>query len=271
MKADILNKNGEKKLKIDLPMQFSEIFRPVVILRAFNSNQSFNYQHFGTDPIAGLRHVTEVSKRRHIYRSVYGAGRSRTPKKIMVRRGNRMQFVADQVPHARKGRTAHPPLVIKKFEEKINKKEKLLAIRSAISATKDEDIVRARNHKFSAKLPIIVENIEKLDKTKDVKLMLEKVGVKEDLIRASVKKIRPGKGKMRGRKYKTKKGPLIVVSKNCTLQKSARAIAGVETINIKNLNVTVLAPGGVPGRLTIWTKEAIEELKIKKLFLGGKK
>lgn len=271
MKADILNKKGEKKSKIDLPIQFSEKFRPIVILRAFNSNQSFNYQHFGTDPIAGLRHVTYASKRRHIYRSVYGAGRSRTPKKIMVRRGNRMQFVADQAPHARKGRTAHPPLVIKKFEERINKKEKLLAIRSAISATTMEDVVKARNHRFTAKLPIIVSDIEKLDKTKDVSLMLEKVGVKDDLIRANVKKVRAGKGKMRGRKYKTKKGPLIVVSEICPLLRSARAIAGVETITVKHLNATVLAPGGVPGRLTVWSKKAVEELKTKKLFLGGKK
>jgi len=272
MKADVLNVKGEKKGSIDLPVQFSEKFHPIVIMRAFNANISFTYQHHGTDVLAGLRHVTELSKRRHIYRSVYGAGRSRTPKKIISRRGNRLNFIADQAPHTRKGRTAHPPLVEKKFEEKINKKERLLAIRSAISATAKKDIILVRNHKIEkVNVPIIIEGIETIKQTKQVSKMFETLGLKDELERASVKKVRAGKGKMRGRKYKTRKGPLIVVSKDCSLIKASKGMLGIEAIPVNQLNVTLLAPGGVPGRLTVWTAESIKEMEEKKLFMGDRK
>ena len=272
MKANILNKKGENKGNVDLPKQFSEKFHPNLIKRAFNSNMSFNYQHHGTNPLAGKRHVIEVRKRRNVYRSGYGRGKSRVPKKIIARRGNRLNFIAEQAPHVRKGRTAHPPLVDKIFEEKINKKEKLFAIRSAISATVIKDLVEKRNHKIgSVKVPLVVEGIEYLNKTSQVKDLLMNLGLKNELDRIKIKKQRPGVGKMRGRRYKLKKGPLFVTSKNCELIKSAKSMQGIEAIDVSNLNVTLLAPGGVSGRLTIWTKEAIDVLEEKKLFLGDKK
>ena len=39
-----------------------------------------------------------------------------------------------------------------------------------------------------------------------------------------------------------------------------------EKVNVKNLNVELLAPGEVPGRLTLWTVSAIENLEKEKLF-----
>lgn len=272
MKANILSVKGEKKEKTELPVQFSENYHPDLIKRAFNANMSENYQPYGTDPLAGLKHVTKTRKRRNVYRTNYGKGISRAPKKIMSRKGNRLSFVSDKAPQSRKGRVAHPPMVEKIIVEKINKKERLFAIRSAISATIKKDLVEKRNHKLGkTELPIIVENAEKLSKTIQVKKMLETIGLKEELERVKGKKVRAGKGKMRGRKYKTKKGPLIVVSNDCELLKSSKSMQGVEAIPVKNLNVTLLAPGGVAGRLTIWTKEAIKELNDKKLFMGEKK
>ena len=53
--------------------------------------------------------------------------------------------------------------------------------------------------------------------------------------------------------------------------KSAKGLLGVEAVPVKNLNVTLLAPGGKPGRLTIWTKEAVQEMGKDKLFTGEKK
>ncbi len=271
MKADVYDKKGVKKGKKDLPAQFSEAYRPNLIIRAFNANISNNYQHHGTDPKAGLRKVTELSKRRRKYRGVYGAGRSRTPKKVISRRGNRFNFIADQAPHTRKGRVAHPPKVEKNFEEKINKKERLLAIRSAISATTNKELVELRNHQVgNLAVPIVLEQSQDLNKTSDVHKLLIKIGLKTELERAGVKKVRAGKGKMRGRKYKTRKGPLIVVDKDCGLLKASMNLQGVEVVPVKNLNVTLLAPGGVPGRLTLWTTEAIDEMKSKKLFTGEK-
>lgn len=272
MKAEILSIKGEKKGKIDLPIQFSEVYHPNLIQRAFNANMSLNYNHHGTDPRAGLKHVVRIRRRRNVYRTGYGKGVSRTPRKIVSRKGNRLNFIAEQVPFARKGRTAFPPLVEKIFEEKINIKERLFAIRSAIASTVKKELVEKRNHKLGkVELPIIVEGAEKLSKTTQVKKMIEAFGLKDELVRAKEKKVRAGKGKMRGRKYKTKKGPLIVVSKDCQLLKSSKSMQGIEAIPVNNLNVTLLAPGGVAGRLTIWTKESIDELNAKKLFLGEKK
>ena len=71
---------------------------------------------------------------------------------------------------------------------------------------------------------------------------------------------------MRNRRYKVKKGPLFVVSKECPLQKAAENILGVDTCIINNLNVNLLAPGGAPGRLTIFSEDAIKKLATEELF-----
>ncbi|MBU4501784.1 MAG: 50S ribosomal protein L4, partial [Nanoarchaeota archaeon] len=97
-----------------------------------------------------------------------------------------------------------------------------------------------------------------------------KIGLDKELERSSVRKIRAGKGKTRGRKYKTRKGPLIVVSDKCELQKSAKNIPGVDITTIRSINAELLAPGCVPGRLTIFTDKAIERLDKEKLFTGIK-
>ncbi|MEJ4711124.1 50S ribosomal protein L4, partial [Enterococcus faecium] len=74
------------------------------------------------------------------------------------------------------------------------------------------------------------------------------------------KKIRSGKGKMRGRKYKSPKGPLIVVGEDKGISLGARNHAGVDVVLVENLNAELLAPGTHPGRLTVFTKSAIEKL-----------
>ena len=73
------------------------------------------------------------------------------------------------------------------------------------------------------------------------------------------KKIRAGKGKMRGRKYKVPKGPLIVVGEDKGISLGARNHPGVDIVSVENLNAELLAPGTHPGRFTIYTKSAIEK------------
>ena len=155
------------------------------------------------------------------------------------------------------------------WELKINKKERKKAIRSAIAATANPVLVRERNPTFLLNLPIIVESeFEKINKTKEAKKVLENLGLKKELERTEKKKIRAGKGKMRNRKYKKKVGPLIVVSYDCPLLKAAPNIPGVDICPINSLNALLLAPGSKPGRLTIYTESAIENLRTKKLFLS---
>jgi large subunit ribosomal protein L4e len=80
------------------------------------------------------------------------------------------------------------------------------------------------------------------------------------------RKVRAGKGKMRGRKMKQAVGPLLVIAKNEGVAEAARNLPGVDIASVDNLNVELLAPGTHPGRLTVWTSSAFE--KVDKLFGG---
>ena len=92
--------------------------------------------------------------------------------------------------------------------------------------------------------------------------MMEGLGLGSDLERAKQgRRIRAGKGTMRGRKYRTPKSVLLVVSEKCGLDKAARNIPGVDVVTAKDLSAEDLAPGGDVGRLTVWTKSAIEALE----------
>ena len=64
---------------------------------------------------------------------------------------------------------------------------------------------------------------------------------------------------MRGRRYKTPKSLLIVTTKD-EIEKSSRNLTGVDVIKPKDINIEYLAPGGDPGRLTIFTKSAISKI-----------
>jgi large subunit ribosomal protein L4e len=78
--------------------------------------------------------------------------------------------------------------------------------------------------------------------------------------RAKIKKVRSGKGKNRGRRYKRKKSVLFVFASNKGLLNAAKNIAGADVCLVNNLNAELLAPGTQPGRLTIFTESAIKKL-----------
>ena len=113
-----------------------------------------------------------------------------------------------------------------------------------------------------------MDEIQELKKTKDVEDALMNLGVWPDIFRAKEsRKIRAGKGKMRGRKMKQAIGPLLVITKNNGVAEAARNLPGIEIVSVENLNAELLAPGTHPGRLTVWTNSAFETLD--KTF-GGK-
>jgi large subunit ribosomal protein L4e len=266
MKLDILDISKKKVGEIDLPIQFEEIIRADLVKRAFRVLQSNKKQPYGAMPEAGKRASALLSKRRKKYRGMYGFGISRTPRKILSRRGTRMYWVGAFSPNTVGGRRAHPPKAQKKLERKINKKEKKKAIRISISATVTKNLVKKKGHLIPEIYPFVLDKkFEDLSKTKEVISALRNFGMENELERISKKKIRAGKGKARGRKYKMKKGPLIVVSKQSKIIKAADNIPGLDIVNVKNLNVGVLG-GEAPGRLTLWTISAIEKMVEKKLF-----
>ena len=64
---------------------------------------------------------------------------------------------------------------------------------------------------------------------------------------------------MRGRRYRTPKSLLIVSTKE-TIEKSSDNLSGVDIAKPHQLNIEHLAPGGIAGRLTIFTKSALTQL-----------
>lgn len=250
MKVNVYSLKGRITGKIDLPDVFSEPLRPDLIKKAVLVSQSARLQPYGPDWMAG--------KRTSAFSWGPGHGVSRVPR-VKGRRysaSGRGAFV----PHAVGGRRAHPPVVERKLREKINVKERRKAIASAIAATSDRELVEKRGHLIDKvkELPIVVsDDLEKINKTKETREVFVKLGVWDDILRAKNKKIRAGKGKTRGRKYRKKKSALIVVSADRGINTGARNHPGVEVVRVSDLGVEHLAPGTQHGRLTIYTKSAI--------------
>lgn len=248
MQAKIMDLSGNVKGEIELPKIFEEQYRPDIIKRAVLSAQANRYQPKGKKPYAGMNTSARSWG--------VGHGVSRVPR---ITGGSR----AAAVPQAVGGREAHPPKVEKILEEKVNKKERKSAIRSAIAATINKELVSARGHIFEGELPIIVEDkFGELIKTKEVKEALDRLKLWKDIERVKhTKGIRAGKGKTRGRRYRQGKSLLIVTMKEDGIFRAARNLPGVDIATPKTLNAELLAPGTHAGRLILWTESAIKALE----------
>jgi large subunit ribosomal protein L4e len=268
MKLSIINLQNQKTGEKVLPSQFKEEYRPDLIKRAVLALQSRARQPYGASPEAGKRHSAELSRRRRKYRGAYGQGISRVTRKIMTRRGTRFYWVGAVSPGTRGGRRAHPPTAEKIWEQKINQKENRKAIRSALAATLDKELVQQRGHRVPDNYPFIIDKeMEQLTKTKEIEGFLGKLNLQEELRRSAIKKIRAGLGKLRGRKYQKKKGILVVVGTVCPLLKAAQNIPGTDVVKVNQLNAHLLAPGCQPGRITLFTENAIDVMEKNKLFI----
>jgi large subunit ribosomal protein L4e len=247
-KVNLYSLDGTVKEKIDLPKIFDTPYRPDIIKKSFEVIHSNQRQPYGSDPLAGTRHaVASVGK---------GRGMSRVPR---LTQGQ----AAALAPNVVSGRRAHPPKVERDWKEKMNKKENKLARNSALAATAVKEIVSKRGHRFDEKvtLPIVIDDdFENLKKTKEVIEVLEKIGINSDVLRsANGKHVRAGKGKMRGRRYRVPKSLLIVSTKERLVQ-SSENLSGVDISKPQQLNIELLAPGGIAGRLTIFTKSALTKI-----------
>ncbi len=262
MKVDVFDLEGKPIEKMDLPKVFEEPIREDLVLRAVLSSQSNRRQAYSPDYMAGKRTAAHYHGKRRTRYSMMGKEMARLPR-LHSRTVPWLQMRARFVPQAVGGRRAHPPVVERVWEQKINQKEKRKAIKSAIAATAVKEIVLKRGHKVEnlKEVPIIVDDkLQELKKTKDVIQFLKKLGLENEIERISERKIRPGKGKNRGRVYKIKKGPLFVVTNVNGIGKAVRNIPGCDACNVKDLSAEDLAPGASLGRLTIYTRSSIEKL-----------
>lgn len=263
----VLSVEGKERRTVHLPKVFDEPVRADLIARAVQAARANRRQPYGAPRQgvwAGRRHSTEW----------WGKGRGAS----RVQRLKGGQDAATS-PNNVGGARAHPPRVAQVRSEKINVKERRKARRSAIAAVARSELVAARGHTWDTgfKLPIVLEaDFETLferalrerskdDETSPTKALLDvlhNIGLDADIERARAGvHVRAGRGKMRGRRKKGPRSVLIVASNATTLVRAARNLPGVDVVSPRGLSTESLAPGGTPGRLTVFTESALGEIQ----------
>ncbi len=260
MESKIFDLKGKQMESVDLPPVFNFPYRPEVIKKAFVNVNTHHFQKQGRYPAAG--EIVSAESRN----TGLGIARLARAKGEGFSRAGQAAGVGG----VRKGRLTHPPESWKVTYKKINKKEKLLALYSAISCTSNKDLIAKRGHIIDgiSSFPIVVTNeLEAVNKTKNLLGLLEGLGLGKDIERVerAVKK-RSGKAKRRGRPSRIGKSVLIVVgNEECELLNLDNSLPGVSIKSVKDLSILDLAPGGRPIRLTLFSKgslEALNDLKI---------
>jgi large subunit ribosomal protein L4e len=157
-----------------------------------------------------------------------------------------------------------PTKIWRKWHVKVNQNQRRFAVVSAVAATAVPSLVLARGHKIEgvSEIPLVVSSsVESIQKTKEAVAALQGLQAHADVAKViNSKKVRAGKGKARNRKYRQRRGPLVIYGEDKGIVKAFRNIPGVETANVRSLNLLTLAPGGHLGRFVIWTESAFAQL-----------
>ena len=242
---------GKPGATLALPLAFSSPFRPDLIQRAVVAARSHRRQPHGTSLTAGARHSVEWSGK--------GRGVARTPRLMDSMRGA-------QAPNTVGGRPAHPPKVDRIWTKKINRKELRLAFASALGATRDPLLAKARGHDVPTglHLPVVLEDpVEEVATSSDAQALLERLRLWPDVERArDGTHLRAGRGRRRGRVRRTPRSLLIVTSAPGRAR-GFRNLSGVEVVPVLRLGTEDLAPGGDAGRLTLFSQSAVESLRTR--------
>ncbi|KAG0597514.1 hypothetical protein M758_12G000800 [Ceratodon purpureus] len=165
----------------------------------------------------------------------------------------------------RGGRMFAPTKIWRRWHRKVNLNQKRYAIASALAASAVPSLVLARGHKIEEvpEVPLVLgDAAEGIEKTSAAVKLLKSLGAYADIEKVKASHaIRAGKGKMRNRRYVSRRGPLVVYgTEGAKLVKAFRNIPGVEIVSVDRLNLLQLAPGGHLGRFIVWTKSAFEKL-----------
>jgi large subunit ribosomal protein L4e len=252
MKATLYNDKGEKKSQIDLPEVFNTKIRSDLVQKYFEADKLI--QPYATKKGAGMHQSASgtISHKRHDWKGHYGHGYSRIPRKTMWRRGNQFFWVGANSPGTRGGRKTHPPKGIGK-EKKINKKEMKLAFDSAFASTASPNHIISRYSSIDKidTAPFVISSLPV--KTKDLLTLIKTLFKDHANLAFKIKSVRVGKGKIRGRKYKSNAGALIVIS-----NKENAKFAGIDVVSTDEITISDLYP---LGRLTIYTEKALKDLE----------
>ena len=262
-KIQIYDIKGSATKTIESPKFFDAEVRGDIIFKVLEAKKT--WQAYGPNLMAGNNYSASgiLKHHRKVWKSQYGRGISRVPRKIMTRRGSQFNWVGATVPNCRGGRRAHPPKAVSMINtNSINKKEMRLALVSALSATGKGSYISKRyatlNDVKIENVPYVVESAITTLKTKELLLVVKNI-LGETLFPLAVKKRtqRAGKGKSRGRKYKSTAGLLIVLGKDEKIKTTAFDVIAAEKVSVLDLAI------GGPGRITLYTEKAIAELEAK--------
>lgn len=257
--VNLYDMEGKSIRKVELPKFFETPVRSDLIKRAVVALQSHAFQPQGRDPMAGKRNTAQSIG--------VGHGMSRIPriKGDRYPKANQAAFAPGTV----KGRLVFPPVSSKRVSKKINRKELRGAMFSALAATSSKELIKARGHKIpdDQEFPLVVaDDLEHITKASEAEQLFKKIRIWDDVERASDRKVRGGRGSVRGRVFKNRVSALVVVGKKQGAERAFRNLPGVGVVDAASLNVDDLAPGTHPGRLTIWSESALKAISSR---MGG--
>jgi len=263
--VSVLNhKNANEVLnEVKMPHVFLAPVRNDLVTFVHDQLSKNTRQAHGVEKKAGMKHSAES----------WGTGRAVARIPRVSGSGTHRSGQAAFGNMCRKGRMAHPLHTWRRWHRKVNLNMRRHALASAIAATACAPLVMARGHRVSniPQLPLILDDaVGQIAKTRDAVALLKAFSLYDDVKRVIANnQLRAGKGKLRGRRHKTRRGPLFVVDEGCeSLRRALRNIKGVDICNVNRLNIRQLAPGGHLGRLCVWTKSSFNSLE--KHFGSGK-
>ncbi len=258
MKGQLYSSSGEKKSTIELPPFFDALIREDLAAKVFEAEKYKLMQPYAGYKEAGKRHSASgtISHMRHTWKGHYGKGIARLPRKTMSRRGTQFFWVGAEVSQTRGGRSAHPPLGLHR-PRKINEREYNKAMHTAFAATASKEMLAKRYATLKAikepiQIPFVIESLPQ--KTKDLHISMDKIFGELAPLVLKKKEVRSGKGKRRGRKYKSTAGLLIVKGRT-----EKAVFSGVDVKSVTDVIMHDLYP---LGRLTLYTQQALKELGV---------
>lgn len=255
--VSVFNHGDEKQIvkELRLPQVFLAPIRNDIVQFVHDQLANNTRQAHGVNMKAGMKHSAESwGTGRAVARvpRVSGSGTNRTGQGAFAN-------------SCRKGRMSFPLQTWRRWHRKVNLRQRRNALASAIAATAVPSLILARGHRILKvpQFPLVLDDkAGQISKTKEAVALLKRFGAYEDVLRCiQAKKLRPGKGKMRSRRYKLRKGPLFVVGdESVSLSRALKNIPGVNSIHVNRLNIRHLAPGSQVGRFVIYTESAFKAL-----------
>lgn len=255
--VDVYSISGDAKkatTTVALPNIFKAPIRPDIVQSVHTSMNKNKRQAYAVSAKAG--HQTSATS--------WGTGRAVARIPRVSGSGTHRAGQAAFGNMCRGGRMFAPTKTWRRWHVKINTNERRYAAASAVAASGVPSLVLARGHQIEQipQVPLVVEDgFESISKTKEAVIALKALGAGSDLLKViKSRKIRAGKGKMRNRRHRQRKGPLVVFAEDKGITRALSNIPGVETCSVSSLNLLQLAPGGHMGRFVIWTQGAFAKL-----------